>query len=117
MPPMYRSDNNHIYVFDIENNAQIAEYHVEDEDILPWFENQIETIEAEKLAKIKASITAEEVEKEIAEDMLRYDFNDDVVPSEYEIVYVSTFAAVDVFAIVVIPRPAAPFEPSLPSVT
>lgn len=25
------SDNNHIYVFDIENNAQIAEYHVEDD--------------------------------------------------------------------------------------
>ena len=25
-----------------------AEYHAEDEDILPWFENQIEIIEAEK---------------------------------------------------------------------
>ena len=28
-----------------------VEYHVEDEDILPWFENQIETIEAEKEAE------------------------------------------------------------------
>lgn len=43
----------------------------------------VETIEAEKLAKLKESITSEEVEKEIAEDKLLYDFNDDVVPSEY----------------------------------
>ena len=28
-----------------------AEYHAEDEDILPWFENQIEIIEAEKEAE------------------------------------------------------------------
>ena len=28
-----------------------VEYHVEDEDILPWFENQIEIIEAEKEAE------------------------------------------------------------------
>ncbi|WP_295617905.1 hypothetical protein [uncultured Methanobrevibacter sp.] len=31
-----------------------AEYHAEDEDILPWFENQIEVIEAEKEAEAEA---------------------------------------------------------------
>ena len=31
-----------------EFEQAMAEYHAEDEDILPWFENQIEIIEAEK---------------------------------------------------------------------
>ena len=31
-----------------EFEQAMAEYHAEDEDILPWFENQIEFIEAEK---------------------------------------------------------------------
>ena len=35
-----------------------VEYHAEDEDVLPWFENQIEVIEAEKEAE-----EAEEVEE------------------------------------------------------
>lgn len=30
-----------------EFEQAMAEYHAEDEDILPWFENQIEVIEAE----------------------------------------------------------------------
>ena len=30
-----------------EFKQAMAEYHAEDEDILPWFENQIEVIEAE----------------------------------------------------------------------
>ena len=31
-----------------EFKQAMAEYHAEDEDILPWFENQIDVIEAEK---------------------------------------------------------------------
>lgn len=31
-----------------EFEQAMAEYHAEDEDVLPWFENQIEIIEAEK---------------------------------------------------------------------
>ena len=34
-----------------EFEQAMAEYHAEDEDILPWFENQIEIIEAEKEAE------------------------------------------------------------------
>ena len=34
-----------------EFEQAMAEYHAEDEEILPWFENQIEIIEAEKEAE------------------------------------------------------------------
>ena len=37
-----------------EFEQAMAEYHAEDEDILPWFENQIEIIEAEKEAEAEA---------------------------------------------------------------
>ena len=37
-----------------EFEQAMAEYHAEDEDILPWFENQIEFIEAEKEAEAEA---------------------------------------------------------------
>ena len=37
-----------------EFEQAMAEYHAEDEDILPWFENQIEFIEAEKAEEAAA---------------------------------------------------------------